>query len=131
MDSFWKVLGGVLIAAVLSLILMRQGKDFSLLLTIGVSAMVAVAAVAYMEPVVAFLRELQQTGRLDGDMLATMLKVVGIGLVTEIASLICQDAGNAAMGKTVQLLGTAVILWLALPLMQALLSMVTQIMGEV
>ncbi len=131
MDSFWKVLGGVLIAAVLGLILMRQGKDISLLLAIGVSAMVALAAVAYIEPVIDFLKELQETGKLDSEMLGLMLKAVGIGLVTEIASLICQDAGNAAMAKTVQLLGTAVILWLALPMMRALLSMVAGIMGDV
>jgi hypothetical protein len=51
--------------------------------------------------------------------------------VAEIAGLICTDAGNAALAKTIQILATAVILWLTLPLMQALLDLVRKIMEGV
>ncbi len=131
MAAFWQVLGGVLIAAVLGLMLQQQGRDLGLLLSLGACAMVAIIAVNYLSPVVEFLQTLKEAGKLDGDMLRIMLKAVGIGLVGELAALICQDAGNSALAKTVQMLTAAVILWLSLPLMQALLDMVVQIMGEV
>ena len=59
-----------------------------------------------------------------------MLKAVGIGVISEIAVLICQDSGNAALGKGLQLLATIVVLWLALPLMQGLLELVQKILGD-
>ncbi len=131
MTAFWQVLGGVLIAVVLALVLHQQGKDMSLILSIAMCCMVLIAAMAYLKPVIAFIRELQSIGRLDSDMVRIMLKAVGIGLTAEIASLICTDAGNGALGKTVQILASAVILWLGLPLMQALMDMIQQMMGEV
>ena len=131
MGAFWQVLGGVLIALVLTLVLHQQGKDLSLILSIAVCCMVIMAAAAYLEPVVAFVRQLQAVAKLDSEMMRIMLKAVGIGLIAEIASLICTDAGNGALGKAVQLLAAAVILWLALPMMQALLAMVQQMVGDV
>lgn len=45
--------------------------------------------------------------------------------------MVCTDAGNASLGKAVQLLGTAVILWLSLPLFKALVELLQSILGEV
>lgn len=131
MDVFFRVCAGVLITVVLCLALNRQGKDITLLLGIGVCCMVLTAVISYLEPVIDFLQQLKSLGNLDSDMLGIMLKAVGIGLVGEIAALICSDAGNSAMGKTVQILAAAVILWLSLPLMTALLELVQEIMGGV
>ena len=78
-----------------------------------------------------FIRQLQENTGIDPQFVRILLKSVGIGLVAEIAGLICTDAGNAALGKTIQILATAVILWLALPLMGALLELVRRIMEEV
>ena len=63
-------------------------------------------------------------------MVATLLKVTGIGMVTEIAALVCKDAGNESMGKSMQLLGTATILWLSMPLLTALIELLQKILGE-
>ena len=49
---------------------------------------------------------------------------------TEIANLVCKDAGNESMGKSVQLLGTAVILYLSMPLFTALIDLLQKILGE-
>ena len=68
-------------------------------------------------------------GGLDSGTLRILLKAVGIGLVSEIAALVCADAGNSSLGKTVQLLGSAVILWLSLPLFTMLIELLQRIMG--
>lgn len=131
MTAFWQQLAGALIAVVLGLALSRQGKDITLLLSIAVCCMVLLAAVSYLEPVVEFVEQLQVMGNLNSDMLKIMLKAVGIGLVAEIAILICGDSGNSAMGKAIQILASAAVLWLAIPLMTSLLELVQKIVGEV
>jgi hypothetical protein len=47
-----------------------------------------------------------------------------------LATLICTDAGNTALAKTVQILTTAMILWLSIPLFESLLDLVQAILGE-
>ena len=49
----------------------------------------------------------------------------------EITSLICTDAGNAALGKSVQILATCGILWLSIPLFTSLIDLLNKILGEV
>ena len=44
--------------------------------------------------------------------------------------LVCKDAGNESMGKSMQLLGSAAILYLSVPLFAALLELLQKILGE-
>lgn len=130
MDLFFRAVAGVLLTVILCLIVGKQGKDWTLLLTAAVSCMVLAVAASYLEPVLDFVRRLQELAHLDSEMLTLILKAVGIGLVAQIASQICQDAGNAALGKGLQILAVFVILRLSLPLMEALLSLVQRILEE-
>jgi len=128
MASFLQVVAGAMIAVVLGLALNKQAKDISLLLSIGVCAMVTAIAVGFLEPVVTFIDKLKALSGLESDIVDTILKAVGIGLVAEIADLICADSGNGALGKAIQILSGAVILWLSLPIMSALIELVEQIL---
>ena len=130
MEPFWKAATLALIAGVLSLTLKNQDKEYALLLSITACLMVTAITVTYLKPVFAFLKELETLGDLRGDMLAILIKALGVGLASEIASMICTDAGNASLTKAIQLLGGAVILYLSVPLFSALMDLIHKIVGE-
>ena len=130
MTLFLQVCGAVLLAVILVLALKSHSKEIGAILAIAVCCMTALAALHYLQPVIDFLHALQHLGDLDSDMVSTLLKATGIGIVTEIANLVCKDAGNESMGKSVQLLGTAVILYLSMPLFTALIDLLQKILGE-
>lgn len=131
MDQFVRIAAGVLLTVLLTVLLNKQGKDMALLLTAAVCCMVITVAMKYLEPVMDFVRELEAVGSLDSDMVRILLKTVGVSLIAEIAALICADCGNSALGKAVQILAIAAALWLSLPLLQGLLSMIQKMLGEV
>ena len=131
MDTFLQVTAGVLLTVVLGLMLGKQSKDMASLLTLAVLCMVIAAVATFLQPVLAFVQTLQQVGKLDSEVLRIVFKAVGVGAIGEIAATICTDSGSAALGKGIQMLSVAVILWLSLPLMQSLLDMVTSILGDV
>ena len=130
MDLFLKAVAAALITAVIGLVLARQGKDMFLLLTLAACAMIGAVAFTYLKSVISFLQRLTDMTQLNTDLLAVILKTVGIGLIGELAGLICSDAGNAALAKSIQILTTAVILWLSIPLFESLLDLVQSILGE-
>lgn len=130
MNIFWKTVGGILIALVLSLSLGKREGDLALVLSMAVCCMAAVAAMSFLEPVLSFLQRLEQVGDLQSGVLGILLKMLGVGLVSELASGICQDGGNSALARGVQLLGSAVMLQLSLPVFETLLELVQQILGE-
>jgi len=131
MTYFYQAAAGTLLACILCLTLGKQGKDFSILITIAVSCMILLLTTAYLEPVLDFIRRLELLGNLDNEMLSVLFKAVGIGLLSDIASVICMDSGNASMGKALHILSTAVILWLSIPIFNALLDLLQEILGEI
>lgn len=131
MTLFWQGASAVLLTVVLLLALGKQGKEAGLLLSLVVCCMLAALALSYLKPVIELVRQLQEMTGLDSKMLQILLKAVAIGIIGEIAGLICTDAGNAALGKAMQFLGAAVVLWLSIPMIEALLEMLREMLGEV
>lgn len=128
MDTFLRLVGGVLIAVVLGVTLSRQSQDITLVLSISVCCMVVMVAAVFLTPVMDLIRRLQQLAQLEEGTLNTVLKAVGIGLVGEIAALVCGDAGNAALSKAVQIATASAVLWLSVPLMEELLVLIREVL---
>ena len=124
MDTFVKAAAGVLVAVTVGLALSKNSKDMAMLLVLTVSAMVLAVAITFLEPVFSFFSRLQSLGHLNSQLLSTLIKAVGIGMLSEIVSFLCADSGNAALGKALQILATAVILWISLPLFSELLDLI-------
>ena len=120
MELFWKTVGATLISAILTLVLERQNRDYSILLTVAASAMVSIAAAKLLEPVLDFLGQLEAMGGLSSDLLLSLIKVFGIGMTGEIAASVCNDAGNSSLGKGLHFLATAAILYLSVPVFSSL-----------
>lgn len=129
MERFFQAAAGIMAAVIMWIILSRQGKEYALLLSLGACCLVLFAAFRFLEPVLDLLKKLQELGNLQPEWLSVMLKAVGIGLVVEMGALICSDAGNASLAKTLQILGAVAVLWLSIPLMNSLIRALEQILG--
>ncbi|MBE6975477.1 MAG: hypothetical protein E7436_08310 [Ruminococcaceae bacterium] len=130
MDGYLRAIGLVLLSVVIAVLLGKHSKEMTVLLTLAVCAAVMTAAVRFLDPILSLLRELEAYCRLDSGYMQILLKAVGVGLVGEMAALVCVDGGHGAMGKAVEILTAAAVLWLSLPLMTALLELVLKIAGE-
>jgi stage III sporulation protein AD len=128
MGDFAKAAAAVQIAIILSLLLSSLDKAWSSMLSMMVSAMVIMLGLSYLAPVLDFLRQLESLTGLQADMVKILLKACGIGILTEITVLLCSDAGNAALGQSLRILSSMVILWISLPLLQGLLELVREIL---
>lgn len=128
MDLYWKAIAIMLVGTVLGLVL---GKDMALLLCLCGCAMGLMTVLRYLQPVVSFLSQLAQFAGFQDDTLQILLKVLGMGLVSETAGLICTDGGNGSFGKVIKLLSGAAILWVSIPVFQSVIQMIRQILGEV
>ena len=128
MDTFLKAAACSIIVLLLCIILGKQGKDFSMILTVGGCCMIAILAVSYLQPVVSLVERLRSIGNLNPELITIVIKAVGIAIIGEITCLICADCGNAALGKALQLLSTVVILWQSIPLFNGLIELVEKIL---
>lgn len=130
MELFLKTAAGCMLSLVLILVVGKQERDVAVILSIAVCCMIAVTALTTLAPVLDFLRRLEAVGNFGTFGLESLLKMVGIGLVSELVATLCQDAGNSSLGKQVQLLAGVVILKLSLPLLERLLGLIEKMLGD-
>lgn len=128
MEEFWKSISLVLVATILGLALGKTEKELSMLLTIAVFSITAVIALRYLKPVLDLLWQLNDLAQLNHDVLKILLKAVGVALVAELSALVCSDAGNHSMSKMIQLLGSTVISFLSIPIIQSLISLIQDLL---
>ena len=128
MDLYVKAIACALIGVVLCLSLYGKGKDISLLLTMLICVMVVGVGFSYLSSVFSFFGTLQQMIGLDNDLLNILLKAVGVAIMGEVAVLVCKDAGQGSLGKAVQILTSAVILWISLPLYTQILTLIEELL---
>jgi len=127
MDVYLKATAAVLISVVACLVLSKQGKDFSILLSLCVCCMIVVSAATFLRPVLSFVQRLSDLAEIDDQMLSILLKAVGVALLAEVSALVCNDAGNATLGKSIQILSVTVIFWLSIPLLNELIDLIEMI----
>lgn len=131
MNGFLQGFGAVIIGVLLVLILGKQNSETATLLTIGICVLVGMLSIEFFAPVVRFLQTLGNLSDANDNVLSILLKTVGIGLLAELGCQICTDAGNASLGKSLQWLASGCVLWLSLPLLESLLEIIRQLLGEI
>ena len=129
MEIYFKITAGILITMVLCLLLPRQKSDISVLLCLAVCSMALICSIVFIEPIFSLINRLISLGNLPDDLIQILFKIVGIGMISQIATVICMDAGNLSLAKVLQLITTAVVLWLCIPLLEQLLTLIETILG--
>ena len=128
MTDFWKASAIVILAVILGTAIGKTEKDIAVVLTAAVCCMVAVIALHYLSDVISFLWRLNRSVESRIPFLVPLLKIAGVAILSELISLISSDAGNASLGKAIQILGNTVMLFLALPFFEAFYSTVQEIL---
>ena len=131
MGEYLRFAAAALIGLILVLVVGRQSRDLGMLLSLAVCVLLALGAMEFLEPVMELLNELKRIGELDGGAVGILLRCAGIGMVSELAGLLCADAGEGAMGKALQICANAAILWLSLPLLRQVLTMIGEVLAKV
>ena len=128
MDIYLKMVGITAIGILLCLILSKNAKDYSFLITIMLCCGLCLASIEFLSPIFQFLTDLKGWIGKTAPLLEILIKAVGISLIGEMMANICNDAGHAAVGKTVQLSTTFAIIYIAIPLIQSLFDLIESVL---
>lgn len=119
-----KIVGVGVVAAVAIVILKDIRPDIAILIGIVAGVLIFLSVVnMLMEIVSTFTGIIQKTG-VSGEAVSAVLKIIGVGYLTEFAAGLCEDTGSKSLGDKVVFGGKVVILFLALPIVRALFSIV-------
>ena len=131
MEIYFQTLAAALVAVILALTLKKGNAGIAELMVLLMCCMVVIVAIRYIDPIIGFIRSVQVMTTFHSDAIKILLKAVGVSVTTEIAALMCSDSGNKALGKALEFLSSTVIVWLTLPLMTQLLSLINEVLNGI
>lgn len=115
----------IAIATAIGVLLLRQVKP-ELAVVVGLvgTILIFMMLVSGLTQIISSINGIVNQTGMATQLFASILKIVGIGYLCEIASSICQEAGAKAVADMVILGGKIIIMVLAIPIIQALVDVV-------
>lgn len=129
MERFSQVLAVALVTVTAILVLRRRTGEFALVLSLLCIGTLCSFAMTTLRPVLDMLQQLETLSGVNTAVLAPVIKTSLIGILTHICAGICSDSGENGIARMVELCGTAMALYLATPLMTAVLELLRELLG--
>ena len=117
-----RMAGFSMASAAAVLLLRRMRPEMGLTAALAAGILLLTMAVPMIAQVVNGITGIAQAGGVKDHYLTQLLKVAGISLLMDFAAQTCRDAGEEGLALKTELAGRVMLLTLALPAMQALLT---------
>ena len=122
-----KIIGVAVLTTFAVLVLKPTRPEIAALVSIAGGIIVLLMFVNSLMTIITNITAIVQRTGIANEVFSALLKIIGIGYLTEFAAGICQDAGNVSMAQKVLLGGKVIILVLALPIINNLIEVVAGI----
>ena len=122
MEQVIQVTGLCVVGALLALVVKRGSPETALLLAVGSAVVVALALAGVVKELLAFLGELGSASGVSADLFVPLYKTIGIALVVQVGGNLCRDAGESAIASKIELAGKLMLVVLALPMFEEIVS---------
>ena len=128
MESIAKIAAIAVTAALCAVVVKKQVPELGLVLGLVAGALILSYSITALQGVRELLETLAETAGLSPALLTPVIKTTGIAIVTKIAAETCRDAKEGGIASFVETAGAAGALFVCLPLMQTVLSMVGELL---
>ena len=128
MDVIFQVSALSVLAAVCCCILRPHVGSVAVSISIVAGVLILLVAFRFFKPIIEMLEQLRILSGLSGIIAAPLIKVVGIGILTQIAGSICDDAGERTLHQTVEIAGNVLSVYVSIPLLSAVLDLLEGIL---
>ncbi len=121
MDIF-QLIGIGIAGAIAAIMLKSYRPELSICIVLVTGAVLLSYILGILDNVLYFIERLIESSGLDKKYFTVILRITGITYITEIASELCRDAGQAAIAVKLEMAGKMFILLLSLPIISGFLE---------
>ncbi len=120
-----KIIGVAFVTAIASLLLKATKPELSFAVTITGIIVLLLFIVDALKETLAVFNVIANTTGIDNGLIKLLIKIIGVGYITEFGAGILNDFGSNAVADKVILGGKITIVLLSLPILQSLLKMIS------
>lgn len=121
---------GIGIVSTVLAVLLRQSKkpELALLVSLATGIVIFSMILDKLKYVMEVLNNLVTKTNIEFAYFSVIIKIIGIAYIVEFGAQISRDAGEEAIASKVELGGKVVMMILALPILLALIELITKIL---
>lgn len=110
------------------IIIQQSRKDLSIIISLFVGVSIFIFIFGKFNAIILFLQEIALKANINTVYLNIVLKILAISYIASFCSEICKDAGSSNIASKVEFGGKILILFLAVPILMAVLQSILNIM---
>lgn len=119
-----KIIGIGLITCIAGLIVKQVKPDIASVITIAGGLVIILMLVDYVAQIFDVFKVVIDKTGLSNNLFSIVLKIVGVGYLTEFAANLCSDVGNSSLADKLLFAGKIIILFLSLPIVTNIIDVV-------
>ena len=119
-----KIIGIAFVVAITALLLKTTKPELSFAVTVTGVIIILLFLIDALQDTLQFLSELAVLAGVENGLLKILLKIVGVGYLTEFCAGILNDFGSNSIADKVVLGGKITILLLSIPIMEGLFHLI-------
>lgn len=123
MELLTKILGIAFVAVAAFSVLRTEQPQISRILIIAAGCLIVFLLVDPIATVIRTVSDLGKRSGLSTTVFSSLLKIVGIGYLTEFSVSLCNDSDCASLGKKIELGGKIIILLSAMPILTEIITL--------
>lgn len=128
MELMLRIVAGAVTAVLCAAMLRKNGAEFALLVMLAAGIWVLTLAAQALGEVVDSLTRLSRLAQLESGLTQPVIKVVGLSVITRVSVEACRAAGEGGIAAFVEVAGTFLALASALPLVNAVVEMIAEML---
>ena len=123
-----KVIGVGLIGALVAGLLRQEKSELYKFAVIAGGALILIVILSSLTEVIAQFGLLVGKSGVDESLFAGVLKIIGVGYITEYASALCVDYGVTSIANKLQLAGKVAIFFMTMPILANLVEVISSML---
>ncbi len=124
MSEIIKVIGVAFVTAITAILLRSTKPELSFAVTVTGVIVILLFIVDALQGTLTIFHKIAETTGIENGLIKILIKIVGVGYLTEFSAGILTDFGSNAVADKVVLAGKLTIVLLSLPVIEGLLTMV-------
>ncbi len=118
-------IAGIAIVSLITIILLKDIKaEYALIVTVIAGILLMTILLEPIGQVITVFNDLSSKAMISPSIFNLLVKIIGIGYLTDYTSCLCDDFNAKSLGKKVELGGKLVILILAMPIVQNIITLI-------
>ena len=125
--EIFKIIGVGLIVVILNLIVKQYKPEIAILLNSLGGMIIFIMIINLFGSVFSSLTEIINRAGVDTELFGTLIKIIGVGYITEFAANICVDMQNNSIADKILLGGKLVVLTLSMPILKGIVDLIAEL----